>query len=333
MAFVKKLALGSIFISILCIFAMSHNANAMNLNYENFTLHSANTFATNSCYLHSGQTSSGRQCSFTYEAGQMKLKGIYTSGSSNYKAGDIIEYYLLVFNTANYDISGGVLSIFSQAGVDGLLTLDVEVVDDYSHLDFSVSSQNLPGENVGFVSDFWTLEQVSKVYKITQRVPLDGSYRVGLDVNNTSSYEYIFSWYQQVQTNNSLAFQIRDFKVWRPAESKENKEVEEKTQEAVDDSQAAGSDSSSAASSGGASLLTAITGFFNVITSAQPTNCRFNAPLNTYFGNQRLNVDLCSLELPSGIGTLTSIIAICIIIPFAIHMFNKFIALFRSFQS
>lgn len=329
MAFIKKFALGSIFISILCIFGMSHNVSAkMNLNYEYYDLVQSSSTPNVNCDLKDGtQVVNWNACSFGNTTSEIKLQDVYTTNTfNNLKAGDIVEYYLYVGNNQNYNISGGLPTLNLANGKDGLLTLDIEEIDDFNSI-VLYDSQNVDNG----LSSVWNIDKFSKVYKITQRVPYDGNFHIGLDTVSGSSALYLFSWYQN--TGYSVYVKIFNIVFYRPTESKENKEVEEKTKEAVDESQSAGSSSSSSASQGGANLLSAITGFFNVITSAQPTNCRFNAPLNTYFGNQRLNVDLCSLDLPSGIGALTSIIAIGILIPFAIHMFNKFIALFRSFQS
>ena len=104
------------------------------------------------------------------------------------------------------------------------------------------------------------------------------------------------------------------------------------TQDASDNSSTAGNSSQSSAQGATSNLLSIFAGFANVITNASATSCVINAPLNTSFSNDNFNVDLCGLDLPPAIGTLTSIIAVMVVVPFAISMFNKFIGIMESFQ-
>lgn len=100
-------------------------------------------------------------------------------------------------------------------------------------------------------------------------------------------------------------------------------------QNAADDSSTTGSSSSSDATAATSSLISVIGGFVNVLTSAQPTNCRINANLNHIDMGQ---LDLCANPVPSYVQIIGSIILICAAIPLAIVLFNRFIGLFRSFQ-
>lgn len=332
MALIKKLALGSIFISVLCIFAMSHNVSAiqftLDLNsYE--TKYYAGGISTIYKYDQNGSNLSNNiSCVNCTPSGNALINIRYLQpavGPIYYEKDDIITFDLLIWTNQNYGIDNVVKTInffptdqtiFQYIGYD-------ELSNEYAQNIYSTYSNNDNNQIESF--DIWSKNQGFKVLRIFFKVKNN----ITADFSLTSS-NFIFQYFSIL---NEITFRTANFTVYRFIGSEENREVEQKTQEAVDESQAAGSGSSSSASQGGANLLSAITGFFNVITSAQPSTCRFNAPLNTYFGNERLNVDLCALDLPSGIGALTSIIAIGILIPFAIHMFNKFIALFRSFQS
>lgn len=109
-------------------------------------------------------------------------------------------------------------------------------------------------------------------------------------------------------------------------------ETKKEVQDAADASETAGGSSSSSSQGATSNLLSVFTGFANVITNASATNCVINAPLNTTFGNDVFNVDLCGLSLPPAIGALTSIIAVMVVVPFAVSMFNKFIGIMESFQ-
>lgn len=327
----KKKWFWGIFISLLTFFAMSHNASALNINYEYYDIVRNNSRFDTTCRLQSGTIISGSTyCRFNAEATMMRLKSIYTTTYlNNLKAGDLVEYYIFVNNRLNYAIQGGVLTLLGQEGIDSLLTISVDVVDDYNFLKYVVDAENLPGENVGYVSDFWSLLQYGKVYKVVQRVPLDGNYRVGFNISSTSENNYLFGWYQS--ENNTLEFALRELTVYRPlSESRENQEVEEKTQEAVDESESAGSSSSQSAQSGTTGLLNAITGAVSVISSAQPTNCKINGNMGNLDIGQ---LDLCANPAPAFVQTIGSLILILMCVPLAISLFNRFIAIFRSFQS
>ena len=223
---------------------------------------------------------------------------------------------------------GGTSYLNEPTASDHMTTLSYELIDHYNHDEFFVSSNNLPGENVGFVSDFWSNAQIAKVYRITQRVDLDGNHLIGLNVTDNSTLRYILSFYQS--SNYTVFFTLKNFTIYRPAESKENKEVEEKTQGAVDDSEAAGGSSSSDAQTGTTGLLNAITGAVSVISSASPTNCKINGNMGNLDIGQ---LDLCANPAPTFIQTIGSLILILMCVPLAISLFNRFIAIFRSFQS
>lgn len=109
-------------------------------------------------------------------------------------------------------------------------------------------------------------------------------------------------------------------------------ETKQEVQDAADASETSGNSSQSSSQGATSNLLSVFTGFANVITNATATNCVINAPLNTTFSNDVFNVDLCGLDLPPAIGALTSIIAVMVVVPFAISMFNKFIGIMESFQ-
>lgn len=109
-------------------------------------------------------------------------------------------------------------------------------------------------------------------------------------------------------------------------------EEKQNVQNATNNSQTSGNSSQTDSQNATSSLLSVFGAFANVITNATPTNCVIDAPLNTSFSNDRFNVDLCGLNLPPAIGTLTSIIAVMVVVPFAISMFNKFIGIMESFQ-
>lgn len=302
---------------------MSDNVSAfeMVMDYDNYESISYSARVNVDCII-SGITYTNQGfCSHIDRTGDLNLTRLVSNSIFSVKSGDIVNFKVAVFSLNNFSFNSGTLYINNQVQSGRVIGFNEvsndDLADTYS-LDLdsgSISSGNY----------------ISRVYEYYIRVSTGSdSYQVGL---NSSSANYpIFSWYSSNITDR-LIFKIFDVNVFRYVGKDANAEQEQKTQNAVDDSENAGNSSSQNASQSGASLLSAIGGFFSVITSASPTNCVFNAPLNTYFGSQRLNVDLCALDTPPQIGALTSIIAIGVLIPFAINMFRKFISLFRSFQS
>lgn len=101
------------------------------------------------------------------------------------------------------------------------------------------------------------------------------------------------------------------------------------TQGASDDSSTAGSSSSSDATSTTSSLLSVIGAGIGAITTATPTNCRINGDM----GNLDIgNIDLCANPVPAFIAVIGSIIAVLVVLPLVIVLFNRFISIIRSFQ-
>lgn len=328
MAFIKKLALGSIFISIICIFAMSHNTSAfsMVLDYDNYESVSYAVRSNVDCTINGTLMTNQGFCTTSNQIGNFNLTRLVTSSQFSVKSGDIVNFKVVVFSSNNVAFDFGTSYVNNQVQSGRVIGFNEILNDDivnFYHLDTDYTSP--------YYGDITGGNYISRVYEYFVRVSTGSdTYQVGL--NSTSSSYPIMSWYSSSATD-VLYFKIVDVNVFRYVGTDTNAEQEQKTQNAVDDSENAGNSSSQNASQSGASLLSAIGGFFSVITSASPTNCVFNAPLNTYFGSQRLNVDLCALDTPPQIGALTSIIAIGVLIPFAINMFRKFISLFRSFQS
>lgn len=108
-----------------------------------------------------------------------------------------------------------------------------------------------------------------------------------------------------------------------------NKDVEDKTEQNAHNAQNQGNNSSESASQASTGLINAIGGFVGAITSASASNCNIVANLNHL---DLGTLDLCDFPIPPFVQIIGSLILICLIIPFAIIMFKRFIGLFRSFQ-
>lgn len=107
---------------------------------------------------------------------------------------------------------------------------------------------------------------------------------------------------------------------------KEKQEV----QTAANNSQSSGNSSQSDSQSATSSLLSVITAGVGAITSASPTNCKINGNM----GNLNIgNIDLCANPVPTFMAVIGSIIAVLVVLPLVILLFNRFIGIIRSFQT
>lgn len=332
---IKKYWLWGIFISILSIFAMSHNASAVELsinlnNYENIR-HSDNIYIGcringNSLSAQAYTCNSDSVISGASYLQEIRFYGDYHwQNNGGVKKGDLIEWYLIVFTNQNYTVNGMVRGPQYVSTYSYLDTISFEEVADTSFYQAYSSTCSYDSSSMNcYTSDGY---KIYKVYHIIQRVNTDLTERWTYGLNITGSY-HIFEWYESIA--GIVRFKMVNFNQYRFVGSEENKEQEEKTQEAVDDSQAAGGSSSQDAQTGTTGLLNAITGAVNVISSASPTNCKINGNMGNLDMGQ---LDLCANPAPAFVQTIGSLILILICVPLAISLFNRFIAIFRSFQS
>lgn len=309
-----------IFVSIIVIFAMSDNVSAfeMVMDYDNYESISYSARVNVDCII-SGITYTNQGfCSNIDRTGDLNLTRLVSNSIFSVKSGDIVNFKVAVFSLNNFSFNSGTLYINNQVQSGRVIGFNEvsndDLADTYS-LDLdsgSISSGNY----------------ISRVYEYYIRVSTSSdSYQVGL---NSSSANYpIFSWYSSNLTDR-LIFKIFDVNVFRYVGTDTNAEQKQATEDAVEGSENAGNSSSSSAESGSASLLNVIGAFAGIITSAQPTNCMINGNM----GNLNIGqIDLCANPVPSFVQIIGSIILVCLVIPFVVIMFNRFISIFRSFQS
>lgn len=321
----KKLILG-IFISLGAIFLMSHNASALTTTFslDDYTPVNRIVYHLVDCSFYVSSTSSVTgvsQCSSNASSvTPVKLMQIKSNLSYTLKKGDII-----TFDVVNYTPDVKFIQQFNWMAFKG-------VSNDMYLMDYeSVFQEYANHSYYNVIDDAYTIQySLNSAMRFTFFVTKDISSQIGL-VNTDVNYNPIAS-YLQLQPN-SLKWNIINLVIYRKSgKSQINQEQEEATQNAVDDSEISGSNSQNSSQGATNNLLSVFTGFANVITNASATNCVINAPLNTTFSNDRLNVDLCGLSIPPAIGALTSIIAVMAVVPFALSMFNKFIAIMQGFQ-
>ena len=109
-----------------------------------------------------------------------------------------------------------------------------------------------------------------------------------------------------------------------------NDDVKDATQDASDDAQDGADDAQADSEAATSSLLSVITGFFGAMANLNPTNCKFDSHLPFLSGNGQ--IDLCSVPAPAVVQAIGSLILIGLMVPFAIHMYNRFISITGSFQ-
>ena len=203
---------------------------------------------------------------------------------------------------------------------------------DVIQLESSLGYGSSVNENYTLITDHYNDLKLHKYYF---RVKNNFNGSIGFKSGNYNSgsyslWKYLSTLGSDGSFNGGVYFRGVSLKIYEFMGSEENREVEEKTQDAVDESQTAGSGSSSQAQTGTTGLLNAITGAVSVISSAQPTNCKINGNMGNLDIGQ---LDLCANPAPAFVQTIGSLILILMCVPLAISLFNRFIAIFRSFQS
>lgn len=103
----------------------------------------------------------------------------------------------------------------------------------------------------------------------------------------------------------------------------------DEAEQAQQDAQNNGSSSQQQADSSGHTLLGALTSFVGAITNVSPGNCSFT--LNTGYGFNLGEVNLCSISPPASFQVISSLVVIGFAVPLSISASKKMIELFRGF--
>lgn len=141
------------------------------------------------------------------------------------------------------------------------------------------------------------------------------------------------SWYYNdpyLENLNSINSKLDDMATAEDIGHAVNDSQEQATQDAAGQSQSSGDQATADSEQATSSLLSTITGFFGALINADATNCKFNSGLPFLSGSGE--IDLCSISTPPIIQVISSLILVGLFIPFAIHMFNRFIGITESFQ-
>lgn len=106
-------------------------------------------------------------------------------------------------------------------------------------------------------------------------------------------------------------------------------QAKQDTQSAQNQADSSGDTATSDSETATTSLLNTITGAVTAISSVSPTNCKLNGNMGHLNTGE---MDLCNNPVPTFITVIGSLLLILAIVPLAIHLFNLFISITRSFQ-
>lgn len=289
------------------IFIMSHNVSAFQIteSVQNRVSISAPYWS----YRSNDSWSSRRNSSITRTPNDSTITGISLYSSSNVgvsvKKGEyIVMHGWITFN----EISHG-SEYFNIAGYLGISaaseTRNCNIINwDYMY------------------QEYWASQGV-------ERYNFDVTCRVLADTNLPFLNFYTRSNVSGASgTDPVMSMNITGWDVYVHSDetSKEENAANENIEQNEQDSSSSGSDAENASQS----LISAIGGFVSSITSASPSNCNIDGDMGKF---DLGNIDLCANPVPTYIQIISSFILIGLCIPFAIIMFNRFIALFRSFQT
>lgn len=317
-----------IFIPILFVFLMSHNANALDLNinlneYENMNFDVTQNYYDYKIYNTNGTLN--HQCLSTFNCtvgNNQQIRVAATHDSFPLKAGDIIVYNLALYSPYEWHHIDN-LQFRALAPGYGVSTLYFHEVSDFSSEGDSIVSPYGTTQSVIAPSGYF----ISNLYEVALVATVNGNRQLGSFNQNTVDITVNMG---NTTSNDVLVVAVTGFTVYRYSGSNVNKEQAQATQDAADDSETAGSSSSSSSQQGTASLISTIGSAVSVITSASPTNCLLNGNMGNLDVGQ---IDLCANPVPTFVQVIGSIILILMVVPLCITLFNRFIGLFRSFQS
>lgn len=303
-----KRTIRGILICFLAILLMSHNASAAtstyNLNdYDTVHFYPQVKVACLFTNVNNVQVSNPLNvdtCGYgTISRGDVwKLRRFYSYNSYPVEAGDIVEFYVLARSPND----------------SSTWSFNPGAIDTGSNLYYMMDYQQMATNNFDTDSVYYS------IFRFTFKILSTGNWNFGF-INANDYFIY----------QGKVDFSIFNISVYRKkTENDINKEQADATQNAADASETAGGSSASSSQQGTSSLLSAIGSAVSVISSASPTNCKLDADMGNFDMGE---IDLCANPVPTFIQIIGSIILILMAVPLCITLFNRFIGLFRSFQS
>lgn len=317
----SKLVIG-IFISICAIFVMSHNASAIDfvLDLDNYTL-SRNDERRILDLAWNGNTSciNVNYCEVFDSVNVSRVNLLKNGVNASYNDNSIVIWRVLV-GSQLHDGYSNAISLFNQKNFttnnDNLIflgynqkTVDRETV----YTTFSVAPDNTYVGNV--VSSYHNFTIYEYYFKVLQ----GGQYKIGFESTGSSITSDIFDL--TAYNNSKIMFMNLSVQAWSPVESKENKEVEEKTQEAVEQSAESGESSQGSVEGSTQNLMSAGASIISALSNAPATDCNINMTTSgssSAFTGAIGSVNLCS-GVPSGVLTMVQGIVALVFTPIVLY--------------
>lgn len=308
-----------IFIPILAVLLMSHNANAVStvIDMSNYSVVSSGRAPSIHCTYSDNTTTNSSYCN---SSNDKRITGFdmsltYPNGFS-FKKDDIIEFDLTFYSSAfPADLSSfGVIRLFANN-------------NNFAVIDYKVTQDTMLNSD-GVYTGTNTLNKFSGVitFHIVLRVNNDYTGIFGITEYGNTPF-IVQSFYSN---SGQVTMSLSNFVIYRKGSSNPiNEEQSQVTQDAANNSQSAGNTATTDSQTATSSLLSVITAGVGAITSASPTNCKINGNM----GNLDVGeIDLCANPVPTFMSLIGSIIAVLVVLPLVIVLFNRFISIIRSFQ-
>lgn len=334
MAYLAKWMRRCLFICFCLVFLMSHNASAAEVVFDvsNYSTYRYLGNTKINCSFGGGTNNvlTGYWCGSTI-SGETILYDIRTANDFSLSKGDLITFHIFVRSqTTNFKF-GPILSYFGHS--DSSFTLiDYHLIDDSNFGSSSVSYNGYvnPPPNNDMSIDFNNYNGFYKIYSITLRSEKDQTSQIYLKgSNNNIAGLFVFNTADSFQT---VRFYMTNFTFYHYSESKENKEVEDATQDASDDAaEEIAGDSENAATS---NLIGVISNFISAISDFSGGNCNLSLAFPSYAGGT-LNVNVCQNKDKAGniIEVFTSLTLIVFYLPLALKLLSMIYNEIRSFTN
>lgn len=295
------------FICLLAVFLMSHNTSAFQLTES---VQNRGTFsAPYWTYRSNGSWASARNTSISRKPSDPTITGLRVADSNNHRVQVYEGEYIVVHGWITFAEVVHGSEYFNVTGYMGIASAS-------------------EARNCSIIS--WdTLYQEYWASGATERYNFDVTCKVLRDNDLPELNFYTRSNVSGLSsTDDVLSMNITGWDIYAASDAQQKEE--DTANENIEQNETDSNSSSSDAEDASQSLISAIGGFVSAVTSASPSNCQINGNMGKF---DMGNIDLCANPVPTYMQVISSLILICICIPFAIIMFNRFIALFRSFQS
>lgn len=317
-----------VFIPVLTVLLMSHNTFAVDTifditTYEPVIRQIYDRVDCSIVNITSNATTniSNQHFCMIAETGEFSISSITTHHNLSYKKGDIIEFDFISFTEGFYNNDYFIFETPSLSDNNNFRIMSYK--DVTSGYYFDVSSLNSSNGSIGAGVQFY------KVIRFTIYVNNDFTGLVGLSTPNVTQHPVArFAQHNLARVYSNIV-NLVVYRNRSDGQSQDQKNEISETNDAVADSESGGVASGTSSQNATSSLLSVITSGIGAITSASPTNCKINGNM----GNLNVgNIDLCANPVPTFMSLIGSIIAVLVVLPLVIVLFNRFISIIRSFQ-